>query len=140
MNDLESKITGDKPVSYASDSDEEDQGNNELNSDEQQQVDDLSTPYGGPQTGPKGVLEDYKQYKNLCRIEESESTKEKIALHKKLAFTADPNKHSEQLQDKDSDDEFDFEDDEFIKEYHQKRLEQMPVSYTHLTLPTICSA
>jgi len=125
MTDLESALTGDKAVSYVSDSDEEEQDNNESRSDEHQQVDDLSTPYGALQTGPKGVLEDYKQYKNLCRLEESEATKEKIALHKKQAFTADPNKHSDRLQDKDSDDEFDFEDDEFIKEYHQKRLEQM---------------
>ena len=93
-----------------------------------QQFNDLKAPYDGPQTGPKGVLEDYKQYKTLCKVEELIATKEKIELHKKLAFTADPNKHPDKPKEDEaekSDDEYNFDDDEFLKEYHQNRLEQM---------------
>ena len=120
-------LENEKTVSYVSDSDEEKEGNGEGTLDDLQQVNDLKTPYDGPQTGPKGVLEDYKQYKNLCKVNEMIATKEKIELHKKLAFTADPNKHPDKPKEEfeKSDDEYDFEDDEFLKEYHQNRLEQM---------------
>ncbi|XP_066931273.1 phosducin-like protein [Clytia hemisphaerica] len=118
MADLDSKLTGDKTASYVSDSDGEDSGPLDAKQNDM-------PAYDGPQTGPKGVLEDYKQYKNLCKIEDNIATKEKIEYHKKTAFTADPNKHTDEVKNENSDDEFDFEDDEFLKEYHQKRLEQM---------------
>ena len=73
----------------------------------------------GPKTGPKGVLEDYKRYKELCKVEEAIAEKEKIAWHKQAAFTADPNKHPDKGSDED------FEDDDFLKKYHEKRLNQL---------------
>ena len=123
MADLESKLTGGKNISYVSDDDEDHSGQ-----DPQSMTNDNpQVPTEGPQTGPKGVLEDYKQYKNLCRIEEITATKEKIELHKKIAFTADPNKHPEKPLEEEIDDDFEFDedDDEFLKEYRQKRLAQM---------------
>lgn len=134
MTDLENRLMSGKTVSYVSDSDDDDDNNEAYNIELEEQaaqgkIDDLSNPYTGPQTGPKGVLEDYKQYKNICRIEQQEAIKEQIAIHKKMAFTADPNKHPDPKNktndDSDDEEDFDFEDDEFLKEYHAKRLAQL---------------
>lgn len=127
MADLESRLMGEKTVSYVSDSDDDEAEDNFLEEQVSKgQINDLSNTSTGPQTGPKGVLEDYKQYKNFCRVEEKEAIKEQIALHKKMAFTADPNKHPEPTTKEDDEEEdFDFEEDEFLKEYHEKRLAQL---------------
>jgi len=53
-------------------------------------------------------------------LENEENAKSAVELHKKLAFTADPNKHP----DEDSDDD-EFDDDDFLRQYHEKRLAQM---------------
>jgi len=114
MADLDSKLLGETNVNYASDSDDEDDKavNNPTNETGYQEV------VNGPKTGPKGVLADYRRFKENKKIEDEEALRHKIAVHKKYAFTADPDKHA------DATDDFD-DDDEFLRQYHEKRLAQM---------------
>ena len=70
------------------------------------------------------MLRDYNIYKQLEQIEREENNIAAIELHKKLAFTADPNKFPDKKKEE-SEDSFDEDDDEFLKEYHEKRLAQM---------------
>ena len=116
MTDLDTKLRGEKTAGYCSDSDDDEDGCVVLKATD----DNLNT--GIPlqaKTGPKGVLQDYKLYKKLEQLEKEENDRHTIELQKKLAFTADPNKHPDN-----EDEEFE-EDDEFLRIYHEKRLAQM---------------
>ena len=115
MTDLDSKLLGEKNINYASDSEDE-------SDDVKEDMMTMEKTISGANTGPKGVLEDYRQYKEIKKIEDEIATKEKIALLKQQAFTADPNKHPDKENEGS---ESDFDDDEFLRLYHEKRLNEM---------------
>lgn len=129
MTDLDSKLRGEKNINYVSDSDEEEcSRSKDLDDESSTAKDDVPTEINdlpkfdtsGPKTGPKGVLEDYRRYKELKKLQYAEETKERIALHKKHAFTVDVDKHKVEEEEN-----FDVDDDDFLKKYHEKRLAQL---------------
>jgi len=114
---VDDKLLGYKQQNYASSS--EDEGEEEKPCCDEKGSSIAPPSYLGPKTGPKGVLQDYERYKELQKLERQAEEEERIANFKKKAFTADPERHEE--------DEFaEFEeDDDFLKMYHNKRLQQM---------------
>lgn len=78
-------------------------------------------------TGPKGVIKDWREYKRLETEKRIGQEKEKRQLANKLSMTC--RSHLNDEEEKDADEKFleeleDFED-EFLKEYRLKRLEEM---------------
>eukprot|EP00112_Aurelia_sp_Birch-Aquarium-sp1_P015183 Seg3344.1 transcript_id=Seg3344.1/GoldUCD/mRNA.D3Y31 product="Phosducin-like protein" protein_id=Seg3344.1/GoldUCD/D3Y31 len=71
----------------------------------------------GAKTGPKGVLQDYKRYKQLQYQQEVAEEQRKLQYIKDTSITCKSEKQD--LEDEN------FEDDDFLKEYHQKRLQQL---------------
>ncbi|KAJ8301993.1 hypothetical protein KUTeg_020980, partial [Tegillarca granosa] len=77
-------------------------------------------------TGPKGVINDWREYKKLENERKEEQEKERQALIKKLSMTYDEKERQKDQQflteiEKNLEE---FED-EFMKEYRQKRIEEM---------------
>jgi len=120
MCDMDSKLCGEKATGYCSSSDDEEEG---LHAEPATENNVNGCCPTAPQTGPKGVLRDYNVYKQLEQIEREENNLKAIEQHKKQAFTADPNKFPDKTEEEEND-SFD-DDDEFLKEYHEKRLAQM---------------
>ncbi|VDP78871.1 unnamed protein product [Echinostoma caproni] len=81
------------------------------------------------QTGPKGVLSDYKQYKELKQLKELEDEKELIRQAKKNTLTC--RTHNEdvlaELKERALEDAIDnlHEDDEFLAQYRQNRMREL---------------
>lgn len=115
----DSILRGEKEAGYCSDSDNEDDEKGFQPATEDNINDGLPMM---PNTGPKGVLNDYKLYQQLKKLEKIDDDRKAIEMHKKTAFSADPNKHEE--EEEKEDDEFD-DDDEFLRKYHEQRLAQM---------------
>ncbi|XP_046840387.1 phosducin-like protein [Xenia sp. Carnegie-2017] len=127
--DLEDKLLGYKAQNYVSSSESED--NDDECSDQECACDsklgkEKETPQldfriDGPKTGPKGVIEDYRRYRQLEAEQREEKKAELEALAKKFSVTCqsslDEEKEKKEL-------EFD-EEDEFVKLYHMKRLQEM---------------
>eukprot|EP00128_Syssomonas_multiformis_P017370 Colp12_sorted_trinity150504_noHs@3841 len=72
----------------------------------------------GPRTGPKGVLADYKRYQQAQQAQKQLEHAQLLELVNKTALLG--------LQKEDEDDGFfEDEDDEFMKQYMEKRLAEM---------------
>lgn len=78
-------------------------------------------------TGPKGVISDWREFKRLETENRETQEQERKALMTKLSMTC--RSHLDDEREKQKDEEFmeQFEDfeDEFLKEYRQKRIEEM---------------
>ena len=78
-------------------------------------------------TGPKGVINDWREFKRLETENRESQELERKALMTKLSMTC--RSHLDDEREKQKDEEFmeQFEelDDEFLKEYRQKRIEEM---------------
>ncbi|KAG5451195.1 Phosducin-like protein [Clonorchis sinensis] len=85
-----------------------------------------------PQTGPKGVLSDYKQYKALERLKEAQKEQELIEAAKKNTLTSQThvcfNIVSSEFEVLESLDD----DDEFIAMYRQNRMRELKMSLERL--------
>jgi len=142
---LEDKILGEKTHYYCS-SDEE--GEDDTGSDGEE------TPAPTPQepqfipeehirgsdgrsvnTGPKGVVQDWRRFKQLETERRKEADREKAELVKKLAHTC--RSHLDDEKEQRADDalmqelemELDDLDKEFLKQYQEKRLEELRKTY-----------
>ncbi|XP_074644738.1 phosducin-like protein [Tubulanus polymorphus] len=78
-------------------------------------------------TGPKGVINDWRRFKQLETEKKQENDLERLQLAKKLSITC--RSHLDDEKEKEKDEEFmqmlgELED-EFIKQYRQKRIEEM---------------
>ena len=85
------------------------------------------TPIGA-NTGPKGVIEDWRRYKQLERENREDAEKEKVELAKKLAMTCRTEREDEEAKEKERKMDEELEallDDEFLAEYMQKRMKDM---------------
>jgi len=80
---------------------------------------DTNLALGGAKTGPKGVLQDYKRYKQLQNEEKFLEEQRRLKYIKESSITCKNEKQD--LEDE----KFDEDDDEFLKQYHQKRLQQL---------------
>jgi len=78
-------------------------------------------------TGPKGVLKDWREFKRLETEKREEQEREKRELAKKLTLTCRSHLNDEEEKDADAELLAQLEDleDEFLKEYRAKRIEEM---------------
>ncbi|XP_019851966.1 PREDICTED: phosducin-like protein [Amphimedon queenslandica] len=124
---LEEKIRGNKKSNYASSS--EDEGEEKVPGYVPQPMMD-----GMPQTGPKGVLNDYRRFKYEERLARAQEEKKKVELINKMAFTVKP-KSEEDETDGGKSSSKDLLDtleqleidggDPFMQQYRAQRIQQM---------------
>ena len=129
MLSLDDKLLGERVDNYCSSSESEDGDSAaEVSSDEESvlqppPVEYKSIPRAGKatmQTGPKGVIEDWKQYRRMKYEEEERNAAKRDELIKKLSLTCDPKKDEESTSA-----ELDENDKEFLKWYNQKRIREL---------------
>lgn len=139
MATLEDKILGEKLQIYCSSSEDEGASDDEKSGDEEGNVPQsqpLPTAEPPPinswtgqasNTGPKGVLEDWRRFKQLEAENRAELAKERIALAKKLTLTVKPER--EEAQDKQIDELEDelseLMDEEFLMQYQKQRMQEL---------------
>lgn len=127
--DTEDKLLGFKAHNYVSSSesepedDEDKASDDEAKNENEEEEPTLDFRVQGPKTGPKGVLEDYRRYRQLAAEQREEKKSELEALAKKFSITCQSSLDEE--KEKKVMKELDLEEDEFIKMYHIKRLQEM---------------
>ncbi|XP_022296569.2 phosducin-like protein [Crassostrea virginica] len=138
---LDDQLLGEKVDNYCS----SDEGEQDSDEDRQQaksepKASNIPEPqlrdYNGfsTNTGPKGVINDWREYKRLETEKRAEQEREKQALAKKLQLTC--RSHLDDEREKNNDERFleeleNFED-EFLKEYRQKRIEEMRLALQNI--------
>lgn len=82
-------------------------------------------------TGPKGVLADYKKFKEYVKEQEKLETAKRTAQMNRFAMTGRTlNSDGQEEEEFDEDDL--LEDEQFMKEYSQKRLEELRQGFKQL--------
>lgn len=141
---LDDRILGEKTHYYCSSSeDEDDDDNSEHKGEGKESTKGEKLPtfipepdvnqYSGSctNTGPKGVINDWRRFKQLETEKREDQEREKLGLAKKLSITCRTNAEDEKEREKDAafmqqlEEEFDEFEEEFLKEYRQKRLEEI---------------
>jgi len=125
MATLDDKLMGEKLHYYCSSSEDEDEQEPAPQGNEASVP--RPTPGQGPQTGPKGVIEDWRRFKQLETEKRQENEQERTLLAKKLAMTCRSEREDKEVEtevDK-LEQEIENEDDEFLKEYMKKRMQEM---------------
>lgn len=135
MATLDDKLMGEKLHYYCSSSDEDDErdGDDEApkgaKTKDPKFVPESEIPRGNaPNTGPKGVIEDWRRFKQLERENREEQEAEKLRLAKKLAMTCRTDKEDQEAKKKEEqvDQELDeLLDDDYLKEYMERRMKEM---------------
>lgn len=140
MATLDDKILGEKLQYYYSSSDEDDKeeeedddrccGGDEVDCEEKESpfsAGEDFTSGSATHTGPKGVIQDWRRYKQLETEKRKEQADERMALAKRLAMTC--RTYDDDLKDKEKDDLDDLEnpdfDDAFLKQYREQRMREM---------------
>lgn len=128
MATLEDKILGEKLHYYCSSSEDDDEDDDDKDGDaaiaqkpEMEKPEIRQWEGTSVNTGPKGVLKDWQRYKQLESEQREKQEAEKVALFQKLSLTC--RSHAEDAQEKEDLDE--LLNDDFLKEYMQKRLQEM---------------
>lgn len=129
MSNLEDKLLGEKKEYYCSSSESEnEESEDETDIPKTVEVDTGPPPLNPPErgcstnTGPKGVIKDWQQYKQIEAEQRAEREKERIALIQKLSFTC----RSDLDKEKEEDPELsDLLEDPFLMEYSKKKMEEM---------------
>jgi len=139
MATLDDKLLGEKLHYYCSSSEDEGDSDNEDGPRQQQPTSAppqalVQTPsaadYDGcsSNTGPKGVLKDWRRFKQLETEKREEAELEKIALAQKLSLTCRSTNDDDKAAKKDADIDAELEellDDGFLEAYMQKRMQEM---------------
>ncbi|XP_068714592.1 phosducin-like protein isoform X2 [Montipora capricornis] len=132
MTTLDDKLLGFKSQNYVSSSESEGDDNDETVSGEEDTNDpidatDIPAPADFrlevPKTGPKGVIEDYRRYKQLETEQKKEKENEMKLLAQKFSVSCQSSLDDE--REKELLKELELDTDEFIKQYHLKRLLQL---------------
>lgn len=123
MATLDDKLMGEKLHYYCSSSEDEE----EPTIQPENQSDQIRPPLNQQaNTGPKGVIEDWRRFKQLETEKKEENERERLALAKKLALTCrserEDREAEESLNNLGLDDD---DDDDFLKEYMKKRMQEM---------------
>lgn len=142
MATLDDKILGEKLQNYCSSSEDEDGGG----SDDDRSGDEEGNPikseaktsqlppapvnkWNGTanNTGPKGVLEDWRRFKQLEAENRVELEKERVALAKKLTLTVKPDCEAEEDKKiEEIEDELnELMDEEFLMQYQKQRVQEL---------------
>ncbi|THD27939.1 Phosducin protein (Phlp) [Fasciola hepatica] len=127
---LDDRLLGEKVDNYCSSSDDDDERASKAKKDQTEAAYQMPPVLAGqPQTGPKGVLSDYKRYKELKHLKELEDEKELICQAKKHALTCRTHNEDviQDLKDKALEDIISTldEDDEFLAHYRQSRMREL---------------
>jgi len=89
-----------------------------------------SSPGPARNTGPKGVLEDWRQYKKLESERREDREKELSALAKRVSLTCRTHREDELAKKAEEEQEDNFDDDDgFLNEYAAKRMREMMQIY-----------
>lgn len=139
MATLEDKILGEKLQNYCSSSEDEGDSDDDRSGDEEGNMpnSEIAASAEPPpinnwtgqasNTGPKGVLEDWRRFKQLEAENRAELAKERVALAKKLTLTVKPEhqvaeeKKIEELEDELSE----LMDEEFLLQYQKQRMQEL---------------
>lgn len=139
MATLEDKLLGEKLQNYCSSSEDEGNSDDDRSRDEEGDAPKCSASscaepppmnnWNGQasNTGPKGVLEDWRRFKQLEAENRAELAKERIALAKKLTLTVKPDseavkdRQNEELEDELSE----LIDEEFLLQYQKRRMQEL---------------
>lgn len=129
MSTLEDKLLGEKKEYYCSSSESDDdvESDDENKISESFKVDPGPPPLNPPDagcstnTGPKGVLKDWQQYKQIQSEQRMEREREKLELIERLAFTC----RSDLDQEKEEDPELEHFLDPYVLEYSVKKMQEM---------------
>ncbi|KAJ8716316.1 hypothetical protein PYW08_013601 [Mythimna loreyi] len=141
MATLEDKILGEKLQNYCSSSEDEGEGDSDddRSGDEEggTAVAEVAKSAELPpannwtgqasNTGPKGVLEDWRRFKQLEAENRAELAKERIALAKKLTLTVKPDREAAQDKEREEleDELTELMDEEFLLQYQKQRMEEL---------------
>jgi len=127
MATLDDKLLGEKLHYYCSSS--EDEG------EDKEPVERSSPPPmvkrgdgGSCNTGPKGVMKDWRRYKQLEREERADQEVEKLALAKRLALTCRTDKEDQEAKAREENIDEEFEallDDDMLQTFIKKRMQEM---------------
>ncbi|WAQ95714.1 PHLP-like protein [Mya arenaria] len=130
---LDDRLLGEKVENYCSSSEDENENDSSDEKSESRPVDkaptfipdEKSKDYTGSSTntGPKGVLNDWREFKRLETEQREEQERERQAMMKKLQSHL--NDEEEKKKDKEFLQDLEEFDDEFLKKYRQKRIEEM---------------
>lgn len=128
MTTLEDKILGEKTHYYCSSDEDEEQGPSVVQppADEKQQHMG-STIRSTEYTGPKGVINDWREFKRLQTEQNQEKERESARLMKKLCLTGETKAEEEARR---QDEELDVEllelmSEEVLQEFQRKRLAEI---------------
>lgn len=136
---LDDKLLGEKVDNYCS----SDEGERDDDSDDEPRSAEAVQPTFVPEpeikeyngystnTGPKGVINDWREFKRLETEKKGEQERERQALLKKLSITC--RSHLDDEREKQKDEQFmekmeremDEIEEEFMKQYREKRIEEM---------------
>lgn len=139
MATLEDKILGEKLQNYCSSSEDEGESDDDRSGDEEGNMpkSKVTTSAEPPpinnwtgqasNTGPKGVLEDWRRFKQLEAENRAELAKERVALAKKLTLTVKPERETAQEKEiGELEDELsELMDEEFLMQYQKQRMEEL---------------
>ncbi|KPJ12364.1 Phosducin-like protein [Papilio machaon] len=139
MATLDDKILGEKLHNYCSSSEGEDSDDDERSGNEEGETSYKSTEQvnepppinnwngSASNTGPKGVLEDWRRYKQLEAENRKEMEIERIALAKKLTLSVKTEREEQQAKEREEmEDELnELLDEEFLMKYHQQRMQEL---------------
>lgn len=137
---MDDKLLGEKVHYYCSSSEGEDNDNDSADENEdvgfygqeksvRDAVPELQAESNGitTNTGPKGVIKDWREFKRLENEKRHDQERERAELAKKLSLTC--RSHLNDQEEKEEDEKLlqELEDleDEFLKEYRLKRIEEM---------------
>lgn len=133
MTTLDDKILGLKTQNYVSSSESEGEDEDDKILDDEDPRDDnidlsdVAAPSDFrlevPKTGPKGVIQDYRRYKQLETEQRKEKEKEIRALAQKFSVSCQSSLDDE--REKELLKELELDTDEFIQQYHLQRLLQL---------------
>ncbi|XP_071815519.1 phosducin-like protein isoform X1 [Apostichopus japonicus] len=138
MATLDDKILGEKLQYYYSSSDEDDKDDEEDGccGGKDDNCEGIESPLnpgedfssgGATHTGPKGVIQDWRRYKQLETEKRKEQADERSELAKRLALTC--RTYDDDLKDKEKDELEELEnldlDDAFLRQYREQRMREM---------------
>jgi len=124
MATLDDKLLGEKLHYYCSSSEDEDEKESGSKNDDEPNTIQLNP--NEHNTGPKGVIEDWRRYKQL-EVEKREiDERERLDLAKKLSLNCRSEKEDREINSEIEKLENDLDDDdEFLQEYIKKRMHEM---------------
>jgi len=139
MVTLDDRLLGEKLQNYCSSSEDEGDDDKDNDSDHGKggksstkfiPASELDAPKSSngftDRTGPKGVIEDWRRYKQLETEKRDEQDRERQALMKKLTMTCRSHLDDEEAKKKEQQvEEMLDPDDEFFKEYRARLMQQM---------------